>query len=103
MNKEGGSARAMKAAQAQREYMGEICRVHDGAIVIDVQRLMNDLHPDVSFGPNDYVIELGRCKDYGQVLGWTHHLCEKTWMSKPLLRRFVDVALEANSLKLLYA
>jgi hypothetical protein len=47
-----------------------------------------------------YEIELSRITDYGQILGWVNHLCEKTWMNPTLIRRFISVACKANNLQL---
>ncbi len=34
------------------------------------------------------------------VLDWAHHICEKTWMTVPVLRRFIEVAVRESGLKL---
>jgi len=87
-------------AIARREELSRQIFVRDGAIIIDVKRIMAELHPEGPARGDDYNVELSRCKDYGQVIGWVHHLCGKTWMSPERIRKFIDVALKANELAL---
>ncbi len=46
----------------------------------------------------EYIIELTRCDSYEKILGWVHHLCEKTWMTTSLIEKFIEVAVKANNL-----
>jgi hypothetical protein len=46
----------------------------------------------------EYNIPLNRCRSYPEILGWSLHLSEKTWMTTKLIREFIHVALQANKL-----
>ena len=48
----------------------------------------------------EYNIPLSSCKKHEQILGWVHHLCEKTWMTPEVLERFIEVACRENGLEL---
>lgn len=47
-----------------------------------------------------YTIRLSDLDTPEKVLGWIHHLVEKTWMDKILLRRFINCAAGANDIEI---
>ena len=47
-----------------------------------------------------YEIPISDCSTPTQILERAEHLCEKTWMSVPLLRRFIHVATDAAGIDL---
>jgi hypothetical protein len=55
--------------------IGEAVSVKEGHIVIDVTY--------------EYNIALDRCDTHEKVLAWVSHLCEKTWMTTEIVRRFI--------------
>ncbi len=76
-----GNAAEVAAAGRQREdYLQRAVRVQEGHIVLGV-----------GF---EYNIALNRARTHTEILGWTWHLCEKTWVTPDLLRRFITVACE---------
>jgi hypothetical protein len=46
-----------------------------------------------------YDLPLDRCRDYKEILGWAHHLSNKSWVEPGLLRYFISLACEANGIK----
>jgi hypothetical protein len=40
----------------------------------------------------EYNIAISSCDTYERILGWVYHLTEKTWISRDVLRRFIQVA-----------
>lgn len=46
----------------------------------------------------EYNVPIADCDTHEKILGWTFHLAEKTWMSRRLLRRFIEVACVASNL-----
>jgi hypothetical protein len=48
----------------------------------------------------EYNISLSECTTHEQILRWVYHLCGKTWMTPPVLERFIAVACRANELEL---
>jgi len=46
-----------------------------------------------------YDLPLDRCRNYGEILGWAHHLCAKKWMKPGLLKHFIHLACEANGIE----
>jgi hypothetical protein len=42
--------------------------------------------------PARYEIRLDRCATAEQILSWVNHLAEKSWVTTPLLRRFIHLA-----------
>jgi hypothetical protein len=46
----------------------------------------------------EYAIELNRCNTNDKILGWVNQLSEKTWMTFPMLRRFIHLAQSTNGL-----
>ena len=71
------------------EYLARVVSVREHHIVIDVSSECNI---------PEYNIPLSRCSTYAEILGWAHHLTEKTWVSTEVLRRFIAVACDANKL-----
>ncbi len=47
-----------------------------------------------------YPIDVAECGTHERLLGWAHHLCEKNWMSPPVLRRFMALAARHHGLEL---
>ncbi len=45
-----------------------------------------------------YEIALDRWHTPERLLGWIVHLCEKTWMTNPVMRRFIALASDANKI-----
>lgn len=41
---------------------------------------------------DEYNIALSRCDTREKLLEWVYHLTEKNWMSREVLRRFMEVA-----------
>ncbi len=48
----------------------------------------------------EYNIELSRCDSLEKILGWATHLCEKSWMTADLLRRFIHISARAHGLSI---
>jgi hypothetical protein len=49
----------------------------------------------------EHRIELSRCDTYSKILWWCHHLCDsKGWMTTDIIRRFIELAVENNHLKM---
>ena len=46
----------------------------------------------------EYNIPLSRCNTHEKILGWAYHLTEKTWMSRDVLRYFIQVACHKSGL-----
>ena len=46
-------------------------------------------HPGL---PKSYDVALNRCSTPESILGWVHHLSEKNWVSKKMLREFIEIA-----------
>lgn len=47
----------------------------------------------------EYNIPLADCATHAQILGWVVHLCEKTWMTKEVLERFIKMACGKHGLE----
>ena len=84
-------------AIARRDELEATVFVRDRCIIIDVERIFA---AQGEARGEDYEIDLARCSTHQEILNWTHHLIEKKWMSKALLRQFIQVALKANDLRL---
>jgi hypothetical protein len=97
-----GSDRIDDMIKDKQEF-AKLVQVVGDDIVIDVKTIMEHMHPGQTVASQGYAIPLDRAKDYGEIIGWVHHLCEKTWMTPRLIRRFIDVALKANDLTLPYS
>ncbi|CAA0273248.1 MULTISPECIES: hypothetical protein [Klebsiella] len=68
----------------QREKeLAEIVQVDDTHIVIQIP----GEHLD-----GEYEIALVSCKTPEQVVGWIYQLSEKQWVTRDILRRFIEVA-----------
>ena len=46
-----------------------------------------------------YDLPLSRCRNYKEILGWTHHLAPKLWVTPGLLCYFIHLACKANGIK----
>ena len=43
------------------------------------------------YGTRDcYEVDLDRCRDYRELIGWVRHLSEKTWITGDLLAEILD-------------
>lgn len=62
--------------------------VKDGQIVFNLQ--------------GEYAIDLKRCNSPEKILGWVHHLCEKTWITPAAIRLFISHAESENGIKHAY-
>ncbi len=68
------------------EELARIVTVKDGHIVVYVNY--------------EYNIPISHCDTHAKILGWAHHLTEKTWMSTAILRYFIQVACRESGLAL---
>ena len=51
--------------------------------------------PTQSGGAQDiFELPLDRCRDHYEILGWVHHLSDKTWMTAALMRHFIEFVCE---------
>ena len=49
---------------------------------------------------DEYDLPLDRCRNYKEILGWSHHLSSKIWMRKPgMLLHFIYLACKANGIE----
>ena len=58
----------------EAEALSKQCYIDDDYVVLDEGR---------------YQIRVNRCATPEAILGWVYHLGEKTWVTAPILRRFV--------------
>ena len=49
---------------------------------------------------HEYNIALSRCDTPEKLLGWVWHLCEKTWITRKVLCRFIEVASEFHNISI---
>ncbi|MCG2750377.1 MAG: hypothetical protein L6301_00855 [Desulfobacteraceae bacterium] len=75
----------IEAANKQNGELKRQCYLSDGAIVLNVGA--------------EYFVELKRANTKAKILNWVHHLSGKNWMTTELLRRFIELACQANRLK----
>ncbi|MCH7700264.1 MAG: hypothetical protein IID37_01135 [Planctomycetes bacterium] len=47
-----------------------------------------------------YEIPLGACNTPELILGWVTHLCEKNWITREVIHRFVALAAGENGVKI---
>jgi hypothetical protein len=71
------------------EDLAKTVMVKDGCIVINVHY--------------EYSIQISRCNTHEKILGWVYHLTEKTWMSRDILRYFVQVSCRESGLNIPYS
>jgi hypothetical protein len=71
--------------KARHEELARMVYVEEDHIVLNVHY--------------EYNIALNRCDTHEKILGWCIHLCEKTWMTPELIRRFAQIAAQANGLE----
>jgi len=85
-----GKDNSMEALSAawleEKKELARIVSIKEGHIVINM-----------GF---EYNISLKTISSEKDVLKWAHHLCEKTWLTIPVLRRFIEVAMSETGLKL---
>ncbi|MBT4296672.1 MAG: hypothetical protein HOD43_12805 [Candidatus Marinimicrobia bacterium] len=86
MSKDNSMEALFSAWSAEQQELDRIVSVKEGHVVINVGY--------------EYSISLGTISSEKDVLDWAHHLCEKTWMTIPVLRRFIEVATSKSGLKL---
>ncbi|MBT3748748.1 MAG: hypothetical protein HN936_10030 [Bacteroidetes bacterium] len=77
---------AYEAYRKEEEELAEIVSVKEGHVVINAGY--------------EYNISLDTIKGHADILRWTHHLCEKTWMTIRILERFIEVAAHNAGLKI---
>lgn len=70
--------------RSRRADLEKMVYVEEGHVVINVHY--------------EYNIACDRCDTPEKILAWCVHLCEKTWMTPEVIRRFVQVAYNANGL-----
>ena len=75
----------LEVANKQNEELKQQCYLSDGVIVLNVGA--------------EYFVELKRTNTKAKILNWVHHLSGKSWMTKELLRRFIELSCQANRLK----
>ena len=46
-----------------------------------------------------YKIAIERCDSPVKILDWIDHLCNKPWMTKELIQRFIQVACETHNIE----
>lgn len=73
----------------EAEDLQKAVYVKDGHIVINVI--------------SEYNVALDRCNTAERLLNWILHLNEKTWMTPPVMNRFIRIACERNGIKPEYA
>lgn len=47
----------------------------------------------------EYNIEISRCDTAEKLLGWVHHLTEKTWMTNEAMRSFIEIACKESGIE----
>lgn len=70
----------------RNEELNRIISIKDAHIVINVAY--------------EYNIPLNRCRTLPDILSWTFHLTEKSWMTTEVLRHFMVVACAENKLEI---
>lgn len=70
----------------EEEALRRQVHVVDGHIVINVAY--------------EYQIATSRCDTPEKLLYWIWHLCEKTWMTLPVMERFIKVACRESNIKM---
>lgn len=73
---------------AHNNKLKKLVFVEDGLIVINVA--------------GEYCIELNRCNTAEKLLMWVHHLCDKSWITKEIIARFIEIACKENNIELKY-
>lgn len=53
---------------------------------------------DIVFEETGYYISLGSVTSWEDIVGWSLQLSEKTWVTRDLIRRFIQIAMEQNDL-----
>lgn len=51
---------------------------------------------------SEYSIPISECDSAEKLLGWISHLTEKTWMTMPVMARFISVAARASNIQIVY-
>jgi hypothetical protein len=74
----------IKSEEDYKEWLAELnelCRIEDEHIV---------------FLKGHYAISLDECNNPTQILEWVNQLCTKSWITIPILRRFILLASNRN-------
>jgi hypothetical protein len=83
----------MKASDAiersirEKEELARLCYIDGDFIVFDAQG-------------TKYEISFSECASYPAILKWVYHLSQKSWITLPVLLRFVYLACEHHGLPL---
>jgi hypothetical protein len=48
---------------------------------------------------DEYCVPLSRCSTPEAILGWVQHLAEKTWITVPVIERFIQLATQHHGIK----
>ena len=80
------TSQAIDQLETHLKKMTEQCYIKDGFIVFNVDY--------------EYNINLSRCDTPAKILGWVQHLCEKTWITRELIERFISLATRHNKIKI---
>lgn len=87
------------------EMQKEINEIAEENAILEQQVFILDGHIVIAVNVNcegsEYNIELARCNTPEKILGWVFHLTKKTWMTKVILIRFIEVACQAHSIKIM--
>ena len=71
------------------------CEPSDIICMIEVFDDVIRFTPTDSDGAQDiFELPLDRCRDHYEILGWVHHLSDKTWMTAALMRHFIEFVCE---------
>lgn len=52
----------------------------------------------IVFEDGSYEVDLDLCRRHEDILAWVMQLCDKSWITPPMIRRFVLLATEASDL-----
>ena len=63
---------------------------------------VSEKHITLTGGGYPYNIELNRCDTPEKLLGWIMHLAGKTWITKSILRGFINAACNKNGITINY-
>jgi hypothetical protein len=75
-----------KAYKEDIEVLSKQCYMDGQDIVIDIA--------------DEYRVPLSRCSTPEAILGWVGQLTEKTWITVPVIRRFVQLATRHHDIKI---
>jgi len=81
----------IEAILKEEEELSKIVYIEDGFIIF------KGCGVDHSF---EYTISLLRCSTHQAILKWSYHLTEKTWITIPMLNRFIILATQEHNLRI---